>query len=49
MSDEKHECMELKHEPWPGFRPAFYILFGLFSIYLLVILLTSPAGSVGHH
>ncbi len=49
MNDEKHECRELKHDPWPGFRPAFFVLFAIFTIYLLVILLTSPWESVGHH
>ena len=49
MNDEKHECTELKHDPWPGFRRAFFILLVLFATYLLTIFLVSPWGSVGHH
>ncbi len=49
MSHEQHECDELKHDPWPGFRLAFGIVFAIFASYLLFILVTSPWGKVGHH
>ena len=38
------EIMELKHDPVPGYRPAFYIVFGASLAYLIFIFLTaSPA------
>ena len=37
------ELQELKHDPVPGYRPAFYIVFGISLIYLVIIfLMASP-------
>ncbi len=33
------ELKELKHEPVPGYRPAFYVVFGLSLLYLVIIFL----------
>jgi hypothetical protein len=39
------ELKELKHDPVPGYRPIFFIIFGISLIYLIVIfLMSSPAG-----
>lgn len=38
---EKKEIMELGHEPVPGYRTAFYIVFLLGILYLAVIFLKS--------
>ena len=35
MNDQ--ELKELKHDPVPGYRPAFFIIFGLSLIYLAMI------------
>ena len=35
------ELMELKHDPVPGYRPAFYIVFGASLAYLIFIFLTA--------
>ena len=35
MSDQ--ELKELKHDPVPGYRPAFFIIFGISLIYLAMI------------
>ena len=42
---------ELKHEAVPGYRLAFTIAFAVMSLYLLIILVSSPgpAGGHGHH
>ncbi|MFQ5587160.1 MAG: hypothetical protein ACE5GF_10145 [Thermodesulfobacteriota bacterium] len=37
MDKEKKEIMELSHDPVPGYKPAFYIIFAIFVIYLAVI------------
>ena len=34
MEDEK---MELSHEPQPGYRTAFYIIFAISAVYLALI------------
>ena len=39
--DEKKEIMELSHKPWPGFKKAFFIIFGISCIYLAFILFFS--------
>lgn len=39
---------ELKHEAVPGYMKAFLIAFTLMSLYLAVILISSP-GKVTHH
>jgi hypothetical protein len=31
------ELKELKHDPVPGYRPAFFIIFGISLIYLAMI------------
>jgi len=33
----KEEKMELSHEPVPGYRPVFYIIFALSVAYLALI------------
>jgi hypothetical protein len=35
MNDQ--ELKELKHDPVPGYRPAFFIIFGISLIYLAMI------------
>ncbi len=35
MSDQ--ELKELKHDPVPGYRPVFFIIFGISLIYLAMI------------
>ncbi len=35
------EKMELSHEPAPGYRPAFYIIFAVFTFYLAVIFVST--------
>jgi len=42
-----HELKELKHEPVPGYRPAFYIVFGISLVYLVIIFLMASPGP-GH-
>ncbi len=37
MKKNDKEIMELTHEPVPGYRPAFYIIFAISLIYLAVI------------
>jgi len=39
MSEQ--ELKELKHDPVPGYRPAFYIIFGISLIYMIIIFLTA--------
>ena len=34
---KKHEPKELKHDPVPGYRTAFYIVFALSTLYLALI------------
>ncbi|MBI5213435.1 MAG: hypothetical protein HY957_08700 [Nitrospirae bacterium] len=41
QQEEKKEIMELSHEPVPGYRTAFYIVFLLGVLYLAVIFLKS--------
>ena len=38
------ERQELKHDPVPKYRPAFYIIFGISLIYLIIIFLTASPG-----
>ena len=33
------ELKELKHDPVPGYRPAFYVIFGISLIYMIIIFL----------
>jgi hypothetical protein len=35
------ELIELKHDPVPGYKPAFYIVFGISLAYLVFIFLTA--------
>jgi len=37
MKEKDEEIMELGHDPVPGYRPAFYIIFAISFIYLAVI------------
>ena len=41
------EIEELRHEPWDGFRQAFYIVFGI-GVFWLFYLFTTASGSGGH-
>ncbi len=40
MKEHDKEIMELGHKPVPGYRTAFYIIFGLSLIYLAVIFIS---------
>ena len=37
MKKEHEEIMELKHEPEPGYRTAFYIALAAASLYIAII------------
>ncbi len=37
----QHELMELHHEPVPGYRKVFYVVFSASSLYLTIILFFS--------
>ncbi len=37
-TNDKKEIMVLSHDPWPGYKKAFAVVFALSSIYLAVIL-----------
>lgn len=39
MEEAKEEIKVLSHEPWPGYRKAFYIIFSIGIIYLAIILI----------
>jgi hypothetical protein len=39
MKKEHEEVMELKHDPEPGYRTAFYIALAAASLYLALIFL----------
>lgn len=39
MEKERDELMELKHEPEPGYRTAFYIVLAVAVLYIAVILI----------
>ena len=41
---EQKEIMELGHEPWPGYKKAFGIVFALSCVYLAVILFSTLPG-----
>jgi hypothetical protein len=41
---ETEELKELKHDPVPGYRPAFYVIFGISLIYLVIIFLSASPG-----
>lgn len=36
---QNRERKELKHDPIPGYRPAFYVIFGISLLYLILIFL----------
>jgi len=42
MKDQ--ELRELKHDPVPGYRPAFFIIFGISLLYLVIIFLMASTG-----
>ena len=48
-SDHGEELQELGHEPWPGYRQAFLVVFPLFTLYLALIFVLSGMGTVGGH
>ena len=47
----EEELKVLSHEPWPGFKKIFMVVFTLLTIYLLIILLSAPDGGAAnlHH
>lgn len=38
MKNEHQELMELKHEPEPGYKKAFYVIVTMAALYLAMIL-----------
>jgi hypothetical protein len=42
------ELKELKHDPVPGYRPAFYIIFVLSLIYMIIVFLNSAGINAAH-
>jgi len=42
-SDNKEEVMVLGHEPWPGFRKIFLVIFLVSIIYLAIIIYFSSS------
>jgi len=42
MKDQ--ELRELKHDPVPGYRPAFFAIFGISLLYLIIIFLMAATG-----
>ena len=38
--EQVKEKIILKHDPWPGYRKVFYIVFGLALLYLLFMFIT---------
>jgi hypothetical protein len=42
------ELKELKHDPVPGYRPAFYIIFGISLIYMIIIFLNDAGINTAH-
>lgn len=40
MKENDKEIMELAHEPVPGYRTAFYVIFALSLIYLAIIFIS---------
>ena len=50
MQPTEEELKVLSHDPWPGYKKAFMIAFAILTIYLGIILLSSPdGGHMGHH
>lgn len=46
MDKQAHEEIhELKHDPIPGYKTIFSVVFAVFSIYLLVILFVTFGGA----
>ena len=41
MKEEDKEIMELGHDPIPGYRPVFYVIFAISSLYLAWIFFSS--------
>lgn len=39
MKEEKEEIMELSHEPVPGYKKIFYIVFAVGILYLAAVFL----------
>jgi hypothetical protein len=37
MKEKDEEIMELGHDPVPGYRTAFYIIFAISFVYLAII------------
>lgn len=46
--NEQGEIIELGHEPWPGYRKAFYIVFSA-GIFYLLLAFTGIITSGGAH
>ncbi|MDW7756069.1 MAG: hypothetical protein SCH72_00080 [Desulfuromonadales bacterium] len=39
--NESEEIMILGHDPWPGYRPVFYVVFAIGVLYLAFIFLNT--------
>ena len=42
------ELKELKHDQVPGYGPAFYIIFGLSLVYMIILFLNSAGINASH-
>ena len=40
---------ELKHDPIPGYRRAFLVVFAVLAVYLAAILISSPGSAKSHY
>ncbi len=50
VKNEKGEILILGHDPWPGYKKAFWLVFGAACMYLAVILYSSFQHlPIGHH
>ena len=49
VRNEKGEITVLGHDPWPGFKMAFWIVFGSACIYLATVLYFSLHHLPGAH
>jgi len=47
--NDKGEITVLGHNPWPGFKKAFLVIFGSAALYLAVILYNSLQHISGGH
>lgn len=45
QKNEQGEIVALAHSPWPGYRKAFYFVFALGNLYLLLVFSGMFSGS----